>query len=418
MLDRLKDSRVARLAKALSSRYGDDAGGYLASSIAFYGFVSLFPMLLLAVSIAGFVLAGNPDLRADVVGRITAAVPGLKDLIRESIGVLLRNRAGAGVVGLVTLFWTGTAVVGAARNALRRIFREPRIEGFVRQKGWLLLTTAWLGAVALLSLGVAGVVSGLRATGPLGVTLLIVIPVITLALDFGLFLAAYWVLLRRRYPARALAPGAAFAAVGWAALKLGGAWYARTAENSAVYGGLAAAVAALLLLFLAARLFVYGAELNAVLMEEGGGGRVESPAQDGSRSAGGGATNGEEQSTGELVRAIGTDMVQLVRKEIELAKQEVREGITARIKGIVGLAVAAVVGLFAVGFLAAAAAWGLDTVFQPWASRLIVGGAFLLVTVLAAVAGLRQLRSAPLTPRRTQETIKEDVEWARAQLKR
>lgn len=407
------------MAGAVSSRYGDDAGGYLASSIAFYGFVSLFPILLLAVSIVGFVLAGNPELRAQVVARVTAAVPGLEELIGQNVGRLVANRTGAGILGLVGLFWTGTAAVGAARNAVRQIFRQPRIEGFVRQKGWLLLTTAWLGVVALLGLGLAGLMGGVRATGPLGVTLLIVVPIATLAVDFGLFLAAYWVLLRHRYAPRTLMPGAAFAAIGWAALKLAGARYVTTtADNSsAVYGGFAAAVAALLLLYLAARLFVYGAELNAVLMEEGGGGRVESPAQDGTRPVAGGA-NPEERSTGELMRAIGTDMVELVRKEIELAKQEVREGITARIKGLVGLAVAAVVGLFALGFLAAAAAWGLDTVLQPWASRLIVGGAFLLVTGLAAVAGIRQLRSAPLTPRRTQETIKEDMEWARAQLKR
>ncbi|HEX2030104.1 MAG TPA: YhjD/YihY/BrkB family envelope integrity protein [Actinomycetota bacterium] len=417
MLERLKESRVVQVGQAVSSRYGDDAGGYLASSIAFYGFVSLFPMLLLALSIVGFVLAANPELQDRVVGRVTAAVPGLEELIGENIRALIANRAGAGIVGLGGLFWTGTAAVGASRNALRQIFREPRIEGFVRQKGWLLLTTAWLGAVALVSLGAAAAIAGVRATGPLGVALLVVIPVVTLALDLGMFLAAYWVLLRRRYRPASLLPGAAFAAIGWAVLKLAGAWYAtRTAESSsAVYGGFAAAVAALLLLYLAARLFVYGAELNAVLMEEGGG-RVETP--DGTRPVREGTASPQERSTGELVRAIGTDMVELVRKEIELAKQEVREGIAARIKGAVGLAVAGVVGLFALGFLAAAAAWALDIVLQPWASRLIVGGVFLLVAAVAAGAGVRQLRSAPLTPRRTQETIKEDVEWARAQLKR
>jgi membrane protein len=423
VFEQITNSRVARLAMAVSERYGGDSGGYLSASIAFYGFLSLFPLILLALSVIGFVLAGNPGLQDEVTARVADAVPGLEKVIGRSLKTLEDTRAGAGALAVVALFWTATGAVGASRNALQRVFRQPPIEGFVRQKLWLVVTTTWLGAVALVTTALAAAIGGIRARGAFGVFLVIVISLATAALDFGLFLVAYRVLLRRRYAFSQLWPGALFAAIGWAILKLAGAWYVtRTVSNSsAVYGAFGAAVAALLLLFLAARLFVYGAELNAVMIEQGGGGRVEGEREDGGRPAAEpvrAGNPGPDRSTGELMRAIGTDVVDLARKEIELAKQEVKEGIAARIKGIVALVVGAVLGLFGLGFLAGAAAWGLDEALQPWASRLIVGGVFVLGALLAALAGAQLLRSAPLGPQKTKETIKEDVEWARAQLKR
>ncbi|MGH2572561.1 MAG: phage holin family protein, partial [Actinomycetota bacterium] len=61
---------------------------------------------------------------------------------------------------------------------------------------------------------------------------------------------------------------------------------------------------------------------------------------------------------------------------------------------------------------------GLDLVVAPWLSRLIVAGAFLLLAALAAVLGMRALKKGTLVPEKTKRTVKEDVEWARAQLKR
>ncbi|MGH2723774.1 MAG: YhjD/YihY/BrkB family envelope integrity protein [Actinomycetota bacterium] len=425
MVARLKNSRVVRLAVAVNQRYGDDAGGYLASSIAFYGFLSLFPLILLALSVVGFVLAGNPQLQDRVANSIAAAVPGLDAIVGRNIDRLVATRAGAGIVGLVGLLWSGTGVIGAARSALGRIFRQPSTMGFLRQRVWLVLTTVWLGAVGLVTVGLAAVIGGIRVRGPGGVALVALVPVVTAALDFAMFLLAYRVLPIRRLPWRRLWPGAAFAALGWTALKVAGAWYASRmlTDAPAVYGTFAAAVAAMLLLYLSARLFVYGAELNAVLVEEErGGGVMEAAGTDGQGTARepvpAGGTQAEARSSAELARSIGSDLVTLVRKEIELAKQEVREGVAARIRGAAALGAGAAFGLFALGFLASAGAWGLDLALEPWLSRLIIGGAFLLLAGVAAFAGRGRLRGVPLAPRRAKETIKEDVEWARAQLRR
>jgi hypothetical protein len=322
-------------------------------------------------------------------------------------------------------------VAGAARNALRRIFRQPLPEGIVEDKVWLVIKTVGLGSLALVATGVAGVIGAIEVDGPVGVILLVVVPIGTFALDGLLFVAAYWTFMKGRPAWRSLLPGAVFAAVGWAVLKLVGAWYvSRTVQGSAgVYGAFATTVGVLVLLYLAGRLFVYGAELNAVLLEERRAGNQEGDLIQ--RSRGGGVVEtgrngppGEprrtvgDRSTVDLVRSIGTDGSLLFRKEIELAKQEVKEGITARVQAIIALSVAGVMGLFAFGYLLAAGAAGLDEALQPWASRLVVAGVLLLVVAVAVMAGISRLKSPPLTPVKTKETIKEDVEWARAALKR
>ncbi len=125
-----------------------------------------------------------------------------------------------------------------------------------------------------------------------------------------------------------------------------------------------------------------------------------------------------ERSTGEIVRSIATETSTLVRKEIELGKQEIVAAVTARLMAAGALAGAGLLGLFVLAFLALAAAAALDNVLTPWASRLIVAGGFLVLAGGGAAFAMMRLKRPPMKPKETVRTVKEDVEWARAQLKR
>lgn len=126
----------------------------------------------------------------------------------------------------------------------------------------------------------------------------------------------------------------------------------------------------------------------------------------------------EHRSMPELMRSIASDTATLVRKEVELARGEMMEAISARLKAAGAMAGAGVAAFVALIFLGAAAATALDEVVSPWAARLIVGGGFLLLAALAVAMGLMRAKSPSLKPEKTVETVKEDVEWAKAQLKR
>src|SRR5204862_7231375 len=88
-----------------------------------------------------------------------------------------------------------------------------------------------------------------------------------------------------------------------------------------------------------------------------------------------GASAAPERSMVELLRAIGTETATLVRKEAELARQEMVQAVTSRLMAAGAAAAAGLMGLFVLVFLALAAAAALDNVVRPWASRLIVAGA-------------------------------------------
>jgi putative superfamily III holin-X len=128
--------------------------------------------------------------------------------------------------------------------------------------------------------------------------------------------------------------------------------------------------------------------------------------------------NEKSQSTLELIRGIATDTGTLVRKEIELARQEITESVIARVKAVGAFAAAGVLMLMVVIFGGHAAAMGLSRAMPDWAAYLVVAGVFIVLAGGAAMFGLRRIKRPSFTPEETQRTIKEDVEWAKEQLKR
>jgi membrane protein len=264
---RIERAPVLGVVIATQRRFRADRGGMLARTITYNAFLSIFPLILLGLAAIGFLLT-DPAQRAHWADRLSGSVPGLRPLIGDSITTVAGDRAAVGIVALVTLAWTGTGVVRSAGSALCMIHDVPASRG-VRALGWALVSLGTLGTLALASIALGGALSGV-ADG--NVPILVVAAVVSLALDFALFLLAYRLLTRRRGPPlRALWPGAAVTAAGWTALKAAGVWYATNAaaRAEAVYGAFAAAVGVLVLLALVSRVFVYGAELNAVLVERG-----------------------------------------------------------------------------------------------------------------------------------------------------
>lgn len=392
-------------------RYGEDGAGYLASMIAYHAFLSLFPMLLVAFSAVGFVLADRPELRDAWVAAIGDAVPGSRALFGDGIGAVVEARAGLGLVGLAGLVWSGTGVVRAAGHALGKLYGIADLKG-IRAYAWALGAFAGLGALAVLSTGAAAAVgagTGLVAAAGL---------VVTFALDVLLFMVAYRVLTQRKGPPfRGVWRGAVLAAAGWTALKLGGSWYAARsiADARPVYGAFAVTVGALLLLSLAARLFMYGAELNLVT------GRRWVPMErttDTRAATNGHATNGD-RGVGELMRSIATGTGTLVRKEVELARNEVSEAIATRARAFGIVAAGGVFAIVGMIFLGLAASAALATILEPgWLPPLAVGAGFIVLGPVAAWIAFTASKRPKLSLEETRRTIKEDVEWARAQLKR
>ena len=132
----------------------------------------------------------------------------------------------------------------------------------------------------------------------------------------------------------------------------------------------------------------------------------------------GGAAGNGDRSTPELIRGIATDTATLVRKEVELARHEIVEALVARGKAAGAFAAGGLMALFILVFLGIAGGLALALVMPGWAAFLIVAGVFLLLAVGAVLFAKLRLKSPPMAPEETKRTVKEDVEWAKAQLRR
>jgi MFS family permease len=131
-----------------------------------------------------------------------------------------------------------------------------------------------------------------------------------------------------------------------------------------------------------------------------------------------GAVSNGGRGTGPLLRSIAADLSTLVTKQIELAKQELGEMVGTRAKAVGVFGAAAVLGLFVIGFLGMAGAEALALVLPRWAAMLIVGAVFALLAGASVLAARSWLRSSASKPDLTTESLKEDVAWAKQQLRR
>jgi membrane protein len=261
--DRYQQShRAWAIPMAVIRKFGNDQAGSLAALLAYYSFFSIFPLLLVFTTILGFVLQGNTKLYDDVTNSVLAQFPVVGDQLHAHA---LSGKVTALVVGLLALLGGGLGVTQATRNAFDKVWAIPfkdRPDFFQsRLRGLLLL--GWLGVLFVVSAALAGVVTALG--GPLvkvgGYAL-------TLAVNFGLYVAAFRSLTSRSIPTRCLWLGAAVGAVFLTILSLVGGIYVKhvISHASNTYGTFATVIGLLVWLHLIAQLTMYAAEINTVIV--------------------------------------------------------------------------------------------------------------------------------------------------------
>jgi uncharacterized BrkB/YihY/UPF0761 family membrane protein len=247
---------------AVVKKYGDDEGGRQAALITYYGFLSIFPLLLLGVAVLSRVLADHPDLRQRL---ITEIVPqALRSTVEHSLTTLPTSTIPF-VAGLIGLLLSGTGVVfsayqtlnhvAAVRYRLRAGFFSRYVRVFV-VLAMLLLGALAVGALTVVATALSGQPGVERAAAVLGSALVV----------FAVLLFGAKLLLARPAPVRALWPGAVLgAAAVTVVLNAGTPLLARlVAKAGPVYGSFATAAGMFALLYLLGQALVYAAEIAAV----------------------------------------------------------------------------------------------------------------------------------------------------------
>jgi membrane protein len=255
-------------------------GSQYAAAITYFSFLALFPLLLLTVSIIGFVLQSHPGAEHTFYVHITDNVPGaLGQTLQSSLKAAIGSRTSVGVVGLVGVLFTGLGWIGNLRTAIDAVWgRTPAKTNFVKAKIANLLVLAGLGigtafSLTLTVIGTSLTDQILRVWGwndlPGAHALLKVVGILVALL--GDMIIFWWLMIRlpqMEVPGRVAVQAALLASVGFEVLKIVGTYTIAHTANSPTAGPFAGIIAVLIWIQLVARYLLFACAWTATLTDE------------------------------------------------------------------------------------------------------------------------------------------------------
>jgi membrane protein len=258
--------RGVQLALEVHLKSRTDELSVYAAALTYNCFLSMLPLALVGLSLTGFFF--EPE-SADWTQRILEAVPGLSEIASEKLTSLQSTRTSLGVIGLIGALWVGSTLTSRAQRALDKTFGAH--ENFVLNRVRAIGVSIALGAVLLSTLALTGYVSSISADGLIALPVALAIRIALVIVMLGYWVMAYWLLTpTRSVRVRDHLTGAVFMTVGFELLRLIGGWYVGrfVVRASALYGAIGAVFGLLVFIRLAMWLFLYGAEVSAILRDQ------------------------------------------------------------------------------------------------------------------------------------------------------
>lgn len=251
---------------AVLYKYFDDQGPYLAAILTYYAFTAIFPLLLIASSVLGFLLQGNPGLQADLLASALSQFPIVGTQLGRPGGI--QGSASAVVIGSLAALYGVLGLGQAAQNMLNvawAVPRNSRLDPVTSRVRSLLLIV--LGGVAVLVVATLTIVAGNLGNLGLGSWLRWLSTLLSVVVT-TLFMALMMRYTTTRRPSfRVCLPGAVVISLLWHGLQLLGGEYvnrviAKASDMNAVFALVLGLTA---LLFLASCMAVFGVEVTVVL---------------------------------------------------------------------------------------------------------------------------------------------------------
>ncbi len=245
-------------------KFGDDQGGLLCAMLAFYGFLSIFPLLLLLVTVLGFAGGGTHSLAHRIESTAFSYFPVVGSNLSSNIHALHERSVVALVVGLLVVLWGSQGALQTAQHIQAEVWNVP---GAIRPSFWARLGRTG-GMIVLLAVFLVAttLLTGLVTIGHHGAWAAVGAAILSLILNVLLFGVAFRMLTPRQIAWQDLWPGALVGAVGWTVLQyVGGLLVAHSLQHaSRLYGSFAMVLGLLAFLYLSAQVTVYAAEINVV----------------------------------------------------------------------------------------------------------------------------------------------------------
>ncbi len=277
---RLQKFPIIQLILQTAEGSGKHDIGQMAAAVAYYAFLSIFPLLLVLVAVLGFVLP-SINVQDQLLKFVGDNIPGATSILQKNIDNIIHLRGAVGVVSIVILLWGASVMFGAISLAINRAWgiRRYHRNFFIRKAAELGMTFG-IGLLFLLSLGASALFAILRGVFNLPAADLIIVNagsrIVAFLLMVAVFLLLYKLIPNTRTSWRDIWPGAL---LGAALFEIARTLFIYYIENFAnyqlLYGSIASIIILLVWIYYSAFVLILGAEFTYQL------GRIRHPVKTG-----------------------------------------------------------------------------------------------------------------------------------------
>ncbi len=267
-------TRAARIVRHVITNYVEHGCTIYAAAISYYTLLTCVPLFLAAISGLGYLLGSSDSALDEVLRSVARVAPGARDAIESALTTVIRQRRGVGLIALLTIVWTGSAVFTVLERAMDASWgvQQRRALWQSKLRGAALVILAGLGL--LLSTLLASIISlHARSLDVIGLEALTHVPgvwrYIVLGVQYILSICAFTVLMRlvpnTAVPVRSALFGGLLSATLWEISKHLFATYAtQLAPYQGTYGPIGGVIVLLVWIYYSAAIILFGAEAAAL----------------------------------------------------------------------------------------------------------------------------------------------------------
>lgn len=263
---RLGEIRALRVLYRAAARYGESEASQGAAGLAYYMLFSLFPLMLLLVTLASYLFRlSDASAFRKAVGFVSEAIPVSQELIATNLDTVLERRGAVGLFGLVSTLWSASSAFTILSHHVNAAWTGADQRGFVQKR---LVAFGMVGAIALLLLLSVGATAALQLLPDLALPVKPVIrALVPLIFTTAMFIALYRWIPTQGVSWRAVLWGSSLTAVAWEVAKNLFIWFLDSglANYQLIYGSLGSVVALLFWIYISAAITLFGAYLTAAL---------------------------------------------------------------------------------------------------------------------------------------------------------
>ncbi|MCE5329002.1 YihY/virulence factor BrkB family protein [bacterium] len=257
----------------LYRKYIDDGCQVFASSIAFYSVLSIFPALLIFISLSGVVI-NKFSIQSSILAFINERIPMLYGFVDNNITNIIKNRTSIGIIGFIIMFVTSTYVFDSIQLALNKIFKTQTHRKFWKQKiyGFLTIFLIFLSIFITFSLSTGlfylsnTIINLLNIEGFLSTEILKLLSIaIGIFFNFLIFILIFYFCINKKMNFKHIYRGALTVAIGLEGIKYLFVFYLdRFASYQLTYGSIGSVIAFLSWVYISSAILLFGAEVNSL----------------------------------------------------------------------------------------------------------------------------------------------------------